>query len=68
MGGVGLTGATVVTRLDPVEVVTGDVRIQDGRIAGVGGAAAGASERRDCSGCVILPGNVCGHTHRPTRC
>ncbi|MDQ7858004.1 MAG: amidohydrolase family protein [Armatimonadota bacterium] len=32
------------------------------RIVSVGRAPAGGA-RRDCSGCVILPGNVCGHTH-----
>ena len=30
-----------------------------GRIA----ASGGDGERRDCSGCLIVPGNVCAHTH-----
>jgi putative selenium metabolism protein SsnA len=61
-GALTLTGATVVTSLDPVDVVVGDVSIRDGRIASVGPSAV-AAQVHDCSGCVILPGNVCGHTH-----
>ena len=63
-----LSGATVVTSLDPVRVVQGDVRVEDGRITAVGGASvggtsAGTDGRRDCSGCLVVPGNVCTHTH-----
>jgi putative selenium metabolism protein SsnA len=57
-----LAAATVVTSLDPVRVVTGDVLVEDGRIVSVGGASAGGA-RRDCSGCLVVPGNVCAHTH-----
>ncbi len=57
-----LTGGTVVTSLHPVHLVRADVLIQDGRIVDVGGTSAPAS-RRDCSGCLIIPGNVCAHTH-----
>jgi putative selenium metabolism protein SsnA len=53
-----LTGATVVVSLDPVRIASKDVHVVDGRIAQEGGG-----ERRDCSGCLVLPGNVCGHTH-----
>jgi putative selenium metabolism protein SsnA len=53
-----LSGATVVTSLDPVRVVHGDFHVVDGRIAASGGGA-----RRDCSGCLVVPGNVCAHTH-----
>jgi putative selenium metabolism protein SsnA len=53
-----LTGATVVTSLDPVSVVRTDVHVVDGRIAASFGGAS-----RDCSGCVVVPGNVCAHTH-----
>jgi putative selenium metabolism protein SsnA len=53
-----LTGATVATSLDPVRVGEGDVHVKDGRIVQDGGG-----ERRDCSGCLIVPGNVCAHTH-----
>ena len=53
-----LTGAAVVGSLDPVRVRHGDVHVSDGRIAATGGG-----ERRDCSGCLVVPGNVCAHTH-----
>jgi putative selenium metabolism protein SsnA len=56
-----LTGATVVTSLDPLLVSHDDLAVgDDGRVA----SAAGSGEaRRDCSGCVVVPGNVCAHTH-----
>ncbi len=53
-----LTGAAVVTSIDPARVVREDVHVVDGRIAASGGGA-----RRDCSGCLVVPGNVCAHTH-----
>jgi putative selenium metabolism protein SsnA len=53
-----LSGATVVTSLDPVRVDRFDVHVRDGRIVTEAGGA-----RRDCSGCLIVPGNVCAHTH-----
>ena len=53
-----VSGAAVVTSLDPVRVADHDVHVQNGRIA-----AEGAGERRDCSGCLVVPGNVCAHTH-----
>ncbi len=53
-----LTGGTVVTSLDPVRIVHEDLHVVDGRIAAAGGGA-----RRDCSGCLVVPGNVCAHTH-----
>jgi putative selenium metabolism protein SsnA len=58
-----LRGATVITSLDPVEVVAGDVRVEGGRIAEIGPAPAGSGAARDCSGCLVVPGNVCAHTH-----
>jgi putative selenium metabolism protein SsnA len=57
-----LCGATVVTSLDPVSLVTADVAIAGDRIAVVGTAPAGVP-RRDCSGTLVLPGNVCAHHH-----
>jgi putative selenium metabolism protein SsnA len=57
-----LCGATVVTSLDPVSLVTADVVIVGDRIASVGSAPAGVA-RRDCSGTLVLPGNVCAHHH-----
>jgi putative selenium metabolism protein SsnA len=53
-----ISGATVVTSLDPVRVSSDDVHVQDGRIV-----AEGGRQRRDCSGCLVVPGNVCAHTH-----
>ena len=53
-----LTGATVLTSLDPVRVAREDVCVVDGRIA-----ASGEGPSRDCSGCLVIPGNVCAHTH-----
>ena len=57
-----LRGATVITSLDPVRVAIGDVRVIDGRIESIGGLAIGGASR-DCSGCLVIPGNVCAHTH-----
>jgi putative selenium metabolism protein SsnA len=57
-----LSGGTVVTSLDPAEVVVGDVEVRDGRVALVGSAGA-ADERIDCAGCLVIPGNVCAHHH-----
>jgi putative selenium metabolism protein SsnA len=57
-----LCGGTVVTSLDPVSLVSADVVIAGGRIASVGTAPAGVP-RRDCSGTLVLPGNVCAHHH-----
>jgi putative selenium metabolism protein SsnA len=57
-----LCGATVVVALDPPEVVSADVVLAGDRIAYVGAAPPGVT-RRDCSGTLILPGNVCAHHH-----
>ena len=57
-----LVGGTVLTALDSPRLLRADVVITDRRITIVGRAADGGS-RRDCSGCLIIPGNVCGHTH-----
>ena len=57
-----LSGGTVVTSLDPPSVVSGGVVIREGRIDAVG-PAAWEAERLDCSGCVVIPGNVCAHHH-----
>lgn len=53
-----LSGGIVVSSLDPVHVNRRDVHVVDGRVAQEGGG-----ERRDCSGCLVVPGNVCAHTH-----
>jgi putative selenium metabolism protein SsnA len=51
-----------VTSLDPAAVVNADVVIGGGRVLAVGAAPAGVP-RRDCSGALVLPGNVCAHHH-----
>jgi len=57
-----LAGGLVVEALDPPSVVEADVAVEDGRIAAVGPADR-AGTVIDCSGCVVIPGNVCAHTH-----
>ncbi|MGH2636638.1 MAG: amidohydrolase family protein, partial [Actinomycetota bacterium] len=57
-----LSGATVVTSLDPAAVTTADVLLDRGRVLTVGSEARDA-EVVDCSGCVVIPGNVCAHHH-----
>ncbi len=57
-----LCGATVVLALDPPEVVSADLVVAGDRIAAVGQAPPGVT-RRDCSGTLVLPGNVCAHHH-----
>ena len=62
-----LTGGTVVRSINPIVVETTDLPIGDGRIADGRGAPGQAgldsAIRLDCSGCLIVPGNVCAHTH-----
>jgi putative selenium metabolism protein SsnA len=62
MSTLALCGGTVVLGLDPVELASADVVIDGDRIAAVGPAPRGMP-RRDCSGTLVLPGNVCAHTH-----
>lgn len=60
-----LAGGTVVTGLHPAEVVAGDVVIEGDRVAAVGPPQAAGSSMVviDCRGCLVIPGNVCAHTH-----
>ena len=55
-----LAGATVVESLDPASVSRRPLGISGGRIS-EGTAPSGVTH--DCSGCVVVPGNVCAHTH-----
>jgi putative selenium metabolism protein SsnA len=48
----------IVTSLDPVRVVDGDVWVRDGRIAPIGEGV-----RIESDGVLVVPGNVCAHTH-----
>ncbi len=59
---VALCGATVVVALDPPELVSSDVLLAGDRIRALGPAPEGVP-RRDCSGTLIIPGNVCAHHH-----
>lgn len=59
---IALTGGTVVDSLLHRDLVDADLVVDDGRIAMVGAAPDGI-ERRDCSGCLIMPGLVCAHHH-----
>jgi putative selenium metabolism protein SsnA len=62
MSTLALCGATVMLGLDPVELASADVVISGDRITAVGPAPPGVP-RRDCSGTLVLPGNICAHTH-----
>ena len=64
-----VAGGTVVVGLHPAEVVVGDVVIEGDRV--VRSARRRADPRStgagrdvmDASGCLVIPGNVCAHTH-----
>jgi putative selenium metabolism protein SsnA len=58
-----LTGGTVVTSLWPPRVVQSDVVVREGRILDLGPSSDEESVRIDCSGCLVIPGNVCAHHH-----
>ena len=60
-----LRGATVVTRLDPVEVVAADVVVDGDRVAMTGPSvpAGPGATVIDCRGGLVIPGNVDAHTH-----
>jgi putative selenium metabolism protein SsnA len=58
-----LTGGTLVRSLEPPLVGPADVLIEDGRIVGIDVPIPEGTPRRDCSGCLVVPGNVCAHTH-----
>lgn len=58
-----LQGGTLAS-LATGRVERADIGIENGRIAWVGsGIPEGSHETVDCSGKLIMPGNVCGHTH-----
>ena len=61
-----VTGGTVVISLDPPQVVVGDVIVDGASILWVDPAPQGGTavdERLDATGCLVIPGNVCAHTH-----
>lgn len=55
----------LLVQLDPACVERGNVRVADGKIAGVGQdiAADPGDEIVECDGAVLMPGLVNGHTH-----
>lgn len=57
-----LTGATVLTSLHPARLAKADVVIEGDRVASLG-RAPDKLAHRDCSGCLVVPGNVCAHHH-----
>ncbi|HEX2848927.1 MAG TPA: amidohydrolase family protein [Acidimicrobiales bacterium] len=59
---VALCGATLVVELDPPTVMVADVVIAGDRVAALAPAPPGVA-RRDCTGALIVPGNVCAHHH-----
>lgn len=58
-----LTGGTVVTALDHPQLAATDVVLDGPRIAAVGGRLPDDATSHDCSGCLVIPGNVCAHHH-----
>ena len=60
-----LSGGSIVRSLEPARIDRGDLLVVDGRVADAvpASAAAGDATRIDCSGCLVVPGNVCAHAH-----
>jgi len=58
-----LTGGTVVTSLDPVRVARADVHVEADRCTAVGRQPAPNAPTLDCTGCLVIPGNVNAHMH-----
>jgi 5-methylthioadenosine/S-adenosylhomocysteine deaminase len=58
-----LRGGLVVTQDAERHVISGDVLVEDGRIAAVGQVDQSADDVLDCTGCVVLPGFVNLHNH-----
>src|SRR5207247_8682212 len=55
----------IVTQDAGRSLVSGDVLVEDGRIAAVGRVDRSAAEVIDCSGCAVLPGLINLHNHAP---
>jgi putative selenium metabolism protein SsnA len=58
-----LTGGTVVTSLWPPRIVRADIVVTADRVLDLTDSYAGGTFRLDCSGCLIIPGNICAHHH-----
>src|SRR3989442_11166336 len=57
-----MPGGPAGASLNPPGVLRSDVVVRDGRVAAVGTAPEGIATH-DCSGCLVVPGNVCAHHH-----
>ena len=58
-----IEGGRVVRQLSPPLIEHADILVDGTRIAAVGTGLAEAAQRLDASGCLVVPGNVNGHTH-----
>jgi len=61
-----LSGGTVATSLDPPSVTLADVVVvEGGRVEAVSPEPVHYAQAPwiDCSGCLVIPGNVCAHHH-----
>ena len=58
-----LRNGWIVTQNPRREILRGDILVEDGKIAGIGGVKGGADEEIDCSDCAILPGLINVHGH-----
>ncbi|MDH4141599.1 MAG: amidohydrolase family protein [Chloroflexota bacterium] len=60
-----LARGTVVVALDPANVVEADVVVDGDRVVAVAPAMSEGAGMHviDCTGCLVIPGNVCAHTH-----
>lgn len=58
-----LRGGLLVTQNPERRVASGDVLVEEGRIAAVGKVDANADEVLDCTGCAVLPGFINTHQH-----
>src|SRR2546428_13424757 len=60
-----LRGGLIVTQDSERRVVSGDVLVEEGRIASVGSSDLSADEVIDCTGCAVVPGLINLHNHVP---
>lgn len=58
-----IEGGRVVRRLSPPLIEHADVLIGDTHVTAIGTGLDAADHRIDASGCLVVPGNVNGHTH-----
>lgn len=61
--GLVLRGGTVLVSLDPPRAAPGDVWVEGDRIVDAPSGPPDGTPSLDCSGCLVVPGNVCAHHH-----